>query len=108
MIWMNFAAITKEEMETISRCLRAVESGPFFPDWEFHLLFGLERSEIKSIADRWPNVNLEDEIIMIAVNNSLNNLCGYPHRKDEELVRRVGASRNQLRELLKKIRNFES
>ena len=68
------------DSQVIGQCLRAAADGPFFPDWEFSLLMGFERAEIRQIADRWPN--WEDEAEQAdAVNNVLNNLLGYPHKR---------------------------
>lgn len=64
----------------IGQCLRAAADGPFFPDWEFHTLFGFEREELRRIADRWPH--WDDEIEQQdAVNATLNNLLHYPHQR---------------------------
>jgi alginate production protein len=35
-------------------CLCAAAEGPFFPDWEFQLLFGLERARVAEIVARCP------------------------------------------------------
>jgi hypothetical protein len=71
-----------QDADVISQCLWAVVNGPFFPDWEFHTLFGLERDEIRRIAQAWPEWD-DEEQLALAVNNSLNNLLGYPHgRRD--------------------------
>jgi hypothetical protein len=56
---------------------RAVE-GPFFPEWEFPIIFGLERDEVKSVFDSWPNVDESDEEVSRAINNSMLNLISYP------------------------------
>jgi hypothetical protein len=47
--------------------------GPFFPEWEFSTLFGLERAEVRAIADAWP-VIADREKTEVAINNALNNL----------------------------------
>ena len=54
--------------------------GPFFPEWEFHILFGLERSEVGNVLERWPDP-LCPEDQDVAVTNALNLLLGYPHEK---------------------------
>lgn len=71
-----------QDTEVIRQCLWAAVNGPFFPDWEFHTLFGFERDEIRRIAERWPN--WDDEIEQSdAVNNTLNMLLGYPHGRED-------------------------
>jgi hypothetical protein len=66
-------------------CLRAAVEGPFFPDWEFGTIFGLERDDVKRILTAWPEVNEADDSVVRAINNSLNNLLGYPDRKKGEM-----------------------
>jgi len=67
-----------DDQEIIGQCLWAAVDGPFFPDWEFHTLFGFERDEVRQIAERWPDWDNESEQAD-AVNNTLNNLLRYPH-----------------------------
>jgi hypothetical protein len=47
--------ISDEDAKIIGQCLRAASDGPFFPDWEFHTLFGLEREEVAAVAASWPS-----------------------------------------------------
>jgi hypothetical protein len=68
-----------QELEIVKDCLLAAVEGPFFPDWEFHTLFGLERVKLKSILQSWPDLDESDEAVVLAINNSFNNLLGYPH-----------------------------
>jgi len=70
----------ESDSHIIGECLDAAADGPFFPDWEFHTLFGLHKDEVRAIARRWPDVNWWDDDVRLAVNNALNNLIGYPHR----------------------------
>ncbi|GLE56180.1 hypothetical protein NJBCHELONAE_14880 [Mycobacteroides chelonae] len=67
-----------ENAEVIGQCLWAAVDGPFFPDREFQTLFGLDRSEVRRIAESWPDWDEVGEQF-IAVNNTLNNLLRYPH-----------------------------
>lgn len=67
----------KRDREIIHECLVAAAYGPFFPDWEFPILFGLTREQARSFADQWPE-SAEDAHAYRAVLNSLNNLAGYP------------------------------
>ena len=68
--------------KSLDQGLHAAADGPFFPDGEFHTLFGLDRSEVRKIADEWPKCSASAEDVTTAVNNSLNNLLGYPHSED--------------------------
>jgi hypothetical protein len=69
-----------DDERIIGECLRAAVEGPFFPDWEFSLLFGLERHEVAAVLASWPRTD-DPEVRDLAVNNALNNLLGYPHKK---------------------------
>jgi hypothetical protein len=76
---MPLADLDVGEREIVRSCLRAAVEGPFFPDWEFPTLFGLARDEVKHILDSWPNLDERNESVVLAINNSFNNLLGYPH-----------------------------
>jgi hypothetical protein len=92
--------LADEEVKIIGKCLAAAVEGPFFPEWEFHTLFGLERADVARVARFWPNISEEDEAVELAVNNALVNLMGYPH--GEDLNRFVSATPERLSEILEK------
>jgi hypothetical protein len=69
-----------EDSEVIRQCLLAAANGPFFPDWEFPILFGLGRDIVRRVAEEWPSWDNEGEQ-SVAVNNALNHLLGYPHKR---------------------------
>jgi hypothetical protein len=73
--------MSEEEIRIIGECLRASVDGPFFPDWEFSSIFGLEREEVAKVANKWPSVDPGNEVVGIAINNSMNWLLSYPHKK---------------------------
>ena len=73
---MNFDSLGDADKVVVGEALRAAADGPFFPEWEFHTLFGLARSEVRAVAHAWPNVDLTDAKVVLAVNNSFNNLAG--------------------------------
>ena len=52
--------LTQEEIRIISACLLAAEEGPFFSDWEFQTLFGVERPVLRNVRLHWPHVSLSD------------------------------------------------
>lgn len=81
---MPLANLDEKEREVVRECLRAAVEGPFFPDWEFQALFGLERKEVRSILKSWPNVDETAESVRAAINDSFNNLLGYPHGNEKE------------------------
>jgi hypothetical protein len=88
---MTTEGLTDIETQIIGECLRAAANGPFFmdegvdnPSWEFHSLFGLAREELARIAAAWPDVEINDESVILAINNSLTNLLSYPHGHDKD------------------------
>ena len=76
---MSLQTLTEDEKRVVFECLRASEDGPFFPDWEFHTLFGLQRQEFARIVAALPDIDDSDESVSLAINNSMNNLLGYSH-----------------------------
>src|SRR4029077_19527488 len=82
---MPLSDLDQAEREVVRDCLRAAAEGPFFDDWEFHTLFGLKRDEVKNVLESWPNLDENNESVVLAINNSLNNLLGYPlHERNHE------------------------
>ena len=71
--------MTRDE-KIIEECLRAAVEGPFFSDRAFPSIFGLDRAEVATILASWPEYD-DLERKNVAINNTLNNLLGYPHKK---------------------------
>ena len=103
---MDFNSLSAMDKVILGQALRAAADGPFFPDWEFHTLFGLERNEVRAIANGWPQPAASSEEVEIAVNGSLNNLLGYPHQQDAVWSRWVSVDRHQLNELFNRLRGL--
>jgi hypothetical protein len=101
---MNFEQLSESDKIAIGQALRAAADGPFFPDWEFQTLFGLQRSEVRAIADAWPQPTASAENVTIAVNNSLNNLLGYPHSMEAEWAKWISVEPEHLNELFNRLR----
>ena len=87
--------LTDREADIVRAALRASVEGPFFPDWEFQTLMGVERDEMRSVLDAWPQVT-DAEIADLAINNAFNNLIGYPHDEWEAWARYSDANREEL------------
>lgn len=68
------------DADAIRECLRAAVYGPFFEDWEFKTLFGLDRDQIRRVAESRPTTE-DDRDQRIAINNTLNHLLSYPHHQ---------------------------
>ena len=103
--------LSDDEIKVIKECINAAAYGPFFidegakdnPYWEIHSLFGLTIDELRKIADALPNLDLEDENVNLAINNSINNLLGYPHGcSDEVWSKYISVSKDELRKIFYK------
>lgn len=91
---------SKLHRKVTRECLDAVVRGPFFPDWEFVTLFGFTKEEIKAILDKWPDVDMNNDLIKIAINNSFNNLTGYPINNEEKWSEFISVSRSKLKKYM--------
>lgn len=96
--------LTEEEKRIIGECLCAAAFGSFFPDWEFQSLFGVDRDEAIRVAEAWPDVEETDISAGLVINDSINNLFGYPHRKQSEWSNYISVSPKQVYEIYNKFR----
>lgn len=100
---MSLADLDDGERRIVRECLRAAVEGSFFPDGEFHTLFGLARGEVHRILSLWPELDEADESVVIAINNSFNNLLGYPARNgDEEWPKFISVTRGEVERIFDK------
>lgn len=103
---MSLFDLSDAEREIVRECLRAAVEGPFFPDWEFQTLFGLERREVRTILSLWPELDETDKSVPIAINNSFNNLLGYPaHNRDEEWPKFISVTKEEVARIFDKWRS---
>jgi hypothetical protein len=90
---MSKQNLSDDDIKVIKECIKAAAYGPFFiddrakddPYWKIHPLFGLTIDELRNIADTFPHLDLDDEKVELAINNSINHLLGYPHGCSEEV-----------------------
>lgn len=77
----GICGLSDEERRVVRQCLHAAVHGPFFPDWEFHTLFGLDRPEAAVALSRWPDLqdSRESHPDHLLINNAFANLLYYPH-----------------------------
>ncbi len=99
------AGVDGDARTVIKACLRAVVDGPFFPGWEFHTLFGLEREEVRQVLASWPE-GADADTQFIAVNNALGQLLGYPHGREDVWDDFIPVSREPLQDLLWRVREL--
>jgi hypothetical protein len=81
---MGLEHLTKDECETVLRCIRAIVEGPFLSEGDFHPIIGLERSEAAAVASRWSAVDESEEDVQLAINNSMNALLIWFGWQDED------------------------
>ncbi len=101
---MNLKTLTEAQSQIVGQVLRAAADGPFFPDWEFATLFGLERADVRKLARDWPAVDRDDPAVVVAVNNAFNNVLGYPHGMDEQWPQWITVDATALAELFAQLR----
>jgi hypothetical protein len=102
---MPLADLSEAERDIVRECLRAAVEGSFFPEWEFHTLFGIDREELRVVLNSWPMVAESNESVILAVNNSLNNLLGYPTTPtDQEWPKFISANRQEVKRIFDKWR----
>jgi hypothetical protein len=94
-------SLSSTEIETVRRALKATVEGDFFPDWEFETLIGVDREVVRQVYETWPLKSVDQDEFSCAVVGSLNNLIGYPHRKDDELAIYVPEGRAAIEGALK-------
>jgi hypothetical protein len=74
--------LTVSDMHAFKEALTAAAEGPFFQDWEFHTLFGLERSELRCLASQFSVTSSVSSSVSFAISAACNNLLGYPHGQE--------------------------
>ncbi len=76
-------------------------------DFEFQTVMGIEIEEFIEIFNSWPKINENDEKVFIAINNSMNNLLGYPHGRYHIWEEFIDVPIDQIAEVLKKWRGSD-
>lgn len=104
---MPLADLLPEENALVLACLKCVASGRVVPhDWEFQTLFGVEPAQVVAVAEAWPNVDDSDEIVGLAINNSLNGLLGLV--SDDLLGEHLAYEKSQIAAVFSKWRGSTS
>lgn len=82
---MTLSNLSEAETEIVFQCLRCVGSGEvILNDWEFQTLFGISFQEFQGVVNALPAIDESNEIVHLAINNSLNNLLGYSHGRSSK------------------------
>ncbi|WP_373034080.1 hypothetical protein [Sulfurovum sp.] len=81
---MGLKSLTKEELEIVRQSMQCVANGNvILHDVEFQTIMGVDVDEFLDIFEAWPNLDENDVNVRTAINNTLNNLIGYPHDLQE-------------------------
>ena len=99
---MPLTDLTPAEKEIVYQCLKASCDGPFFPECEFHTIFGIQRDELREVINEWPDVDDGGGSAFLAINNSLNNLLGYPHNCEHVWNEYIGVSSEEVSNVFNK------
>ena len=95
--------LSSSEIEIVRRSLQATVEGSFFPDWEFETLVGVDRETVREVYAAWPDQTIGREDFGCAVVGAMNNLVGYPHGKEGELMTYVPEGRAAISEALERL-----
>lgn len=87
---MAFEQLSPDEQEIIRRCMTAILDGPYIEDVHFGTRLGLDRSEMREIVAKWPDLDDSDPDVDLAINNSLNEVCNGVRITAKEWARRIG------------------
>jgi len=88
--------LTPHQVSAVKASLRAAAEGPFFPDWEFQTLFGVERDLVGRLSHDLHDTTVAESDKECAVMNTLAHLLGYPHGRDTDLLTYVPDGREEL------------
>ena len=90
------------DYQVFRESLIAAARGPFFPDWEFHSLFGLQRTDVAAIADSFLPATALTGDVALALNNAIGNLLGYPHGQESAWHEWLSVTPEQLQVIFSK------
>lgn len=95
--------LDERDIRIVAECMAAVVNGDFFPEWEFDTLFGVSREAVRDVSSTWPNVDFSDQVTSGAIVGSLNNLLGYPHRREEDWQKYISVAPAEVKAVLDKL-----
>ena len=95
--------LSNSEKNTVKLALQATSEGPFFEEWEFQTLMGVDRSTLQDILNDWPEQKVENNEFICAIMNSLANLIGYPHGQEAELAKIIPGGIDELERIANKL-----
>jgi ssRNA-specific RNase YbeY (16S rRNA maturation enzyme) len=97
------AKLTHDSIKIIRQCLYAATEGPFFPDWEFETLFGINRDLVRSVYASWPETQVNEKELIRAIIGSMGHLLGYPHGHSDLWFQYIPVTHERVNEVLNEV-----
>lgn len=95
---MPLADLTDAEKQVVRTCLEVVAADDvLLHDVEFQTVMGVTPAEVQAVLNAWPEIDDSDELVWSTINNSLNNLLGYPHQFHERWAERIPVPKTEVR-----------
>jgi hypothetical protein len=77
---MPLDALTEDEIRVVQLRLECVAAVRVIPhDSEFQTIMGIDVPTLRSVLKDWPEVDESKKGVWLPINNSFNNVLGYPH-----------------------------
>jgi len=73
---MAFEQMSAQDQKVIGECLRAA---PIFLDEDLQTVTGVDETRFREVANAYPDVDGNEEDVLLAIHGALGNLLGYPH-----------------------------
>jgi hypothetical protein len=96
------------EREFIGRILTEAVDRDYFPDWEFPILVGASKEEIRDVSRRWLQGVPPNPDDLWQTKNVFVCLQGYPHSRSNQLRQFVGEDLALLDRYLQKLKTLKA
>lgn len=94
---------TQKEETLMQKCMQLMLGEKFIEEWEFPIIFGIEKEELKAIYDKFPDIDWNNKDEYHPVTFSAVNLIFYPHGRD---LLRYDIKEEELISLLEKFKRL--
>lgn len=103
-----FSRLGDPQKKIVRECLVAILEGPFIPEWELHARVGLDREGLRSIIEKWPELDdaEQNSPAHLAINNCMNEVCHDIRFSVHEWKNWFTASRETIQSIYRKWTNL--